>query len=237
MRPIGFSTGALAKDNFRLALHELEGKPVDSIELSALRYPELSILVTSLKELRLDSYRYIAIHAPSQFDQNEEIEVVKLLKKWIPATWPIIIHPDTVHDFDLWRSFGAQIAIENMDRRKATGRTAEELKTIFDKLPEARFCFDIGHARQFDTTMTEAYRILKLYSRRLCQVHVSEVNSTGQHDPVSYTSILAFSQVASLIAAAIPLIIESRVRPAEIDNEILKMSQAFPLSAIAGHPA
>jgi hypothetical protein len=233
MRPVGFSTGALAKADFRLALHELEGKTVNSIELSALRYRELPVLLESLTELPLDRYRYVAIHAPSQFDQLEEGQVVKLLKKLVPAKWPIIVHPDTIHSFELWRTLGSRIAIENMDRRKAIGRTAEELKTIFDKLPEAQLCFDIGHARQFDTTMTEAYRILKLYTKKLCQVHVSEVNSASQHDPVSFTSILAFSQVANLISATVPLIIESRVQPSEIENEILKMSQAFPLSAIA----
>jgi hypothetical protein len=237
MRPIGFSTGALAREDFRLALHELEGKPVDSIELSALRYAELPTLLESLKELHLNSYLYVAIHAPSQFNQVEEVEVVKLLRILAPANWPIIVHPDTIHNFALWRTFDSQIAIENMDRRKSTGRTAEELQVIFEKLPEARLCFDIGHARQFDTTMTEAYRILKLYATKLCQVHVSEVNSASQHDPISFASILAFSQVANLISETIPLIIESRVPPTEIDSEILKLRQAFPLQALTAHPA
>ncbi len=30
--------------------------------------------------------------------------------------------------------------------------------------------------------MTEAYRILREYSKRLCQVHVSEVNTASRHD-------------------------------------------------------
>src|SRR5882762_7617198 len=152
MRPVGFSTGALAKADFKLALCELEGKPVDSIELSALRYAELPVLLLALKELPLKSYRYVAIHAPSQFQKTEEHEVVSLLKKFVPSEWPIIVHPDTLHDFSLWRPFGLQLAIENMDRRRATGRTADELHVIFEKLPNARLCFDIGHARQFDTT-------------------------------------------------------------------------------------
>lgn len=237
MRPVGFSTGALARAEFRVALHELVGKPVDSIELSALRLAELPILLRALGELRLDAYSYIAIHAPSEFDHVQEVEVVNLLKAFVPSKWPIIVHPDTIHDYSLWQVLGSRIAIENMDRRKAIGRTVEELKIVFEKLPEARFCFDIGHARQFDTTMTEAYRILKSFGARLCQVHVSEVNSSSQHDPVSFASILAFAQVANLISATIPLIIESRVQPDEIENEISKMKKAFPLPAIAAYPA
>jgi hypothetical protein len=236
MRPIGFSTGALARADFRRALRELEGKPLDSLELSALRYPELPVLLNSLRDLSLSSFRYIAIHAPSEFGEHEEVEVVKLLKALVPVTWPIIVHPDTIHNYELWKSFGSQVAIENMDRRKPTGRTVEELKTIFERLPEARLCFDIGHARQFDTTMTEAYRILKLFAEKLCQVHVSEVNSASQHESVSFASILAFSQVANLISESVPLIIESRVQPDEIENEISRTKEAFPLRAIAGQP-
>ena len=228
MRPIGFSTGALAKADFKRALNELEGKPVNSIELSALRYSELPILLSALRDLPLEHYQYIAVHAPSQFQENNENEVVRLLKEFVPGDWPIIVHPDTLHDFSLWRPFGRQLAIENMDRRKEIGRTTEELRVIFDKLPEARLCFDIGHARQFDTTMTEAYRILKAYGDRLCQVHVSEVNSASQHDPLSFSAILAFLQVASLISYWIPLIIESRIAADQIDNEISKMREAFP---------
>jgi hypothetical protein len=237
MRPVGFSTGALAREEFRVALRELAGKPVNSIELSALRYPELPILLNALGELRLDAYSYVAIHAPSEFDHVQEIEVVNLLKSFVPPGWPIIVHPDTIHNYDLWKPFGSRIAMENMDRRKAVGRTTEELKIVFERLPKARLCFDIGHARQFDTTMTEAYRILKSFAPKLCQVHVSEVNSASQHDPVSYASILAFTQVANLISENTPLIIESRVEPNEIENEILKIRKAFPAPAIAAYPA
>jgi hypothetical protein len=48
MRPIGFSTGALALSDFRLALEELQGQATDSIELSALRYRELRPLLHAL---------------------------------------------------------------------------------------------------------------------------------------------------------------------------------------------
>jgi hypothetical protein len=192
MRPIGFSTGALALSDFRLALKELEGQPVNSVELSALRYRELRPLLQAIETLELTSYEYISIHAPSSFDVDQEREIIELLSTFVPRDWPIVLHPNTIHNFEAWRVFGRQLAIENMDRRKPIGRTLEELNVIFGKLPEARFCFDVGHARQFDTTMTEAYRILRTYSERLCEVHMSEVNSASRHDPLSFGAILAF---------------------------------------------
>jgi len=52
MRPIGFSTGALALSDFRLAPEELQGQATDSIELSALRYQELRPLLHLLESSR-----------------------------------------------------------------------------------------------------------------------------------------------------------------------------------------
>jgi hypothetical protein len=232
MRPIGFSTGALALSDFRLALEELRGQPVDSIELSALRYRELRPLLDGLETLPLASYKYKSIHAPSSFDGGQESEIVELLKRFVPTEWPIILHPDTIHDFSVWKTFGKQLAIENMDRRKPIGRTLEELNIIFEKLPEAALCFDIGHARQCDTTMTEAYRILREYSKRLCQVHVSEVNTASRHDPLSFAAIHAFSEVAELIPEKVPVILEARVSRDQIKAEIENAQKALPLAGV-----
>jgi hypothetical protein len=237
MRPIGFSTGALALSDFRLALKELQGQPIDSIELSALRYRELRPLLSALGTLTLTAYKYISIHAPSSFDADQELEIVDLLRSFVPNNWPIVLHPDTIHDFSAWRVFGRQLAIENMDRRKPIGRTLEELNLIFEKLPDAMLCFDIGHARQCDTTMTEAYRILRAYSNRLCQVHVSEVNTASRHDPLSFAAILAFAEVANLIPCSVPVILESRVTQDQIEAEIERAQKALPVGAMQPVPA
>ena len=106
MRPIGFSTGALALSNFRLALEELQGEATDSIELSALRYGELGPLLHALGELPLVDYKYKSIHAPSRFDPGQEVEIVDLLRPFVPSDWPIILHPDMIHDFSVWKGFG-----------------------------------------------------------------------------------------------------------------------------------
>jgi hypothetical protein len=170
----------------------------------------------------------VSLHAPSQFESDEEQKIIDLLIRLVPLNWPIIVHPDTIGSFARWRVLGGRIAIENMDRRKPTGRTADELKVIFEELPQAKFCFDIGHARQCGTTMTEAYKILRLFANRLCQVHVSEVNSSSQHERLSFSAILAFEQVAKLIPSQAPLIIESRVTESEIDPEIESVMRAIP---------
>ena len=157
MRPIGFSTGALAYADFRHGIELALSIPCEAIELSALRQPELLPMLDALDELDLSRFSYVSVHAPSQIQPECEAALSKRLLEELPRRWPIIVHPDAIHDFGLWREFNSLLCIENMDRRKLIGRTAKELDLVFKQLPDATLCFDIGHARQYDTTMTEAY--------------------------------------------------------------------------------
>jgi hypothetical protein len=79
--------------------------------------------------------------------------------------------------------------------------------------------------------MTESYRILEAYGSRLTQLHVSEVNSASQHDPITYATKLGFQSIAHLIPAHIPLIVESRVSQGEISKEINTVLESLPLFA------
>jgi hypothetical protein len=100
-----------------------------------------------------------------------------------------------------------------MDRRKSLGRTLAELGRVFDRLPEASFCFDVGHAHQVDRTMTGAFFLLRALGARLCQVHVSEVTTRGRHDPVSRPTAAAFHAVAQWIPPDVPILVEARPVP------------------------
>ena len=234
MRPIGFSSGALAYADFRRGVAMLLGKDIHLLELSALRENELDPLLDSLDELDLAQFKYVAIHAPSGFNrEREEFMVDRLAAAVFPRKWPVILHPDAVHNAGLWRKLGRFLCIENMDKRKPIGRTADELARIFELFPEATLCFDIGHARQVDATMTEAYLILTSYRDRLQQVHLSEVNTRSKHDPLSVTSVLAFRDVADLIPPQIPIILETPVPEEQIMAEIEKAAEALPITELA----
>jgi tetratricopeptide (TPR) repeat protein len=230
MRPIGFSSGALALSDFRLALELLADKAVEAVELSALREGELPVLIEALGSLNLRRYRHISLHAPSHYKPENEAAIASLLAS-VPKDWLIVLHPDAIFDFDVWEPFGGRLCIENMDRRKAVGQTPGQLQAIFGRLPEAGFCFDIGHARQCDTTMTMASLILAEFRSRLKIVHVSDVSSSSHHDPLSDGAILAFRSVASQIPESVPIIIEGRVKHEAIELEIGRVREALPLTA------
>lgn len=229
MRPIGFSTGALARGDFRRALELLETHQIEVVELSALRIDELAPLVAALPDLHLERFTFISIHAPSRFDRRTESAVIEILGDQRASAYPVVIHPDVVFTPSLWRKLGARLLIENMDKRKPVGRTVQELRSFFDLLPEARFCFDIGHARQIDPTMTEAALLLQAFGERLAEVHISEVNTASRHDPISLNASSAFRSVARYIPQDTPIILEPLIDEgqSELDIEIGRARQAL----------
>ena len=227
MDTVGFSTGSLARGDVRGAVEALSRHRTGALELSALRTSELAPLLEAIPHLPLEHYFHIAVHAPSCFDEREEQIVAARLLSVVERGWFVILHPDTIHDYTLWKAFGDRLCIENMDRRKPCGRTVEELQPVFERLPQASFCFDVAHARQCDTSMTEAYRLLSAFGDRLRQVHVSELDANSHHVRLTRAGIRACQEIADLIPVQIPVIIEAPVQPHEMDAEIGASLQAL----------
>jgi len=211
MRCIGFSTGALAYGNFEEGLRLLRKTKANAVELSALRQNELEPLVRVINTLELQQFRHISMHVPSSVTPEFEKTLLSTLSS-VPPHWLLVTHPDVITIWDEWEALGSRLCIENMDKRKPIGQTARDLRKIFNRLPAATFCLDIGHAHQVDPTMGEAVLLIEEFSARLRQLHVSEVNSESKHDPISLESASAFSVVAHLIQETVPVILESRLR-------------------------
>ncbi len=226
MRRFGFSTGALAKGDFRSAIEMLQTySSSDAIELSALRYNDFKDILESLSSLDLSRFSYKSFHAPTDF--NDEIKLIADLETVANQGFNIVVHPDVIQNFDGWNSLGSRLLIENMDSRKRTGRSCFELLHFFDKLPDAMLCFDIGHARQVDSSMIEARKILQEFGNRLCQIHMSEVDSIGIHHRMSWLSKESFTRVLSGCPIVVPIILESVVKADEIEDEIKSARSIF----------
>jgi hypothetical protein len=220
MRPIGFSTGALAKGDFTRGIDvQRRSGRINAVELSALRDHELPALVSALPSLDLQAFAYVSFHAPSKLQTLDERAVFELLLR-LPEPWPIVAHPEILRTPSLWQRLGSRLCIENMDHRKTTGRTVLELRELFQQFPDASFCLDVGHARQIDPTMASALQMLREFGGRLRQVHVSEVGPRGEHLPLGATTRIAFTTVAHRIPADCPLIIESVIPVEGIDREL-----------------
>lgn len=220
MRPIGFSSGALAKGDFQrgLDLQILETR-ITAVELSALRADELDPLVKASSRIDVSRFAYVSFHAPSKLVDMTEADGVAMLAQ-LPGTWPVVVHPDIITDFDLWATLGNRLCLENMDLRKRIGRTVDELEGVFKLLPMAGFCFDIGHARQIDPTMGVAIEMLRRFGSRLRQIHLSEVGTFGEHRAIGYLAHMAYQRVVRFVPSETPVILESIVSAAEMDREL-----------------
>src|SRR3954453_13005022 len=132
MRPIGFSTGALAKGDFETGLQlQRVFIQIDAVELSALRDRELAGLVDAIPHLDLSRFAYDSFHAPSRLQTLDEETVFELLRR-LPDSWPIVVHPEILRTAALWGALGRRLSLENMDNRKTSGRALDELRQLFE---------------------------------------------------------------------------------------------------------
>jgi hypothetical protein len=219
MRPVGFSTGALAKGDFRRALERLRATDATAVELSALRAAELAPLLAALDDLDLAPFRHVSVHAPGRFPARDEPALVETLGPIAERGWPVVLHPDAIHDPSAWEALGPLLLIENMDRRKP-GRTAAELAPLLARLPEAGLCLDLAHARQVDPTMGEAERLIERFGDRLRAIHLSELDDRGEHHRLSPASEDAFRPLARRLPAGVPVILESPFRQEDPAGEL-----------------
>jgi len=226
MGTIGYSTGSLARADVRVALGLLQPHGTDCVELSALRVHELAPLLRSLPTLPLQAYEHVSVHAPSAFTADEEREIADSLFPIALRGWLVVLHPDTIHDFAVWKRFGNRLAVENMDRRKPFGRTVDEMSPVFAALPHASFCFDVAHARQCDPSMREAFRLLEAFGDRLAEVHVSDLDTQSRHIRLSRAAVGACLELAGLIPLHVPVIVEAPVNRNEILDELMTSLEA-----------
>lgn len=226
MKPTGFSTGALAKGDFWAATDWISNTNSDAIELSALRINELGPLMIALSSLDLRQFAFRSIHAPKSYREDQEQQIVDSLLNAAQQGFHIVLHPDAIYDIGLWEAFGDMLCLENMDMRKRIGRTADEMESFFSRLPEARFCFDIGHARQVDPSMAVAYEFIERFGDRIAHLHVSEVDTAGGHWAMSMRCVAAFERLVSTMSSSVAVIIESQVKQDGIDQELHTARQA-----------
>jgi hypothetical protein len=119
--------------------------------------------------LDLTSFTFVSLHAPSRFSQHSEQRVIQLLSPEETRVYPVAVHPDVVFTPSIWRRFSDRLLIENIDKRKPVGRVVTKYEPSSNLLPDAGVCFDIGHARQVDPTMTEATLLLQNFGAHTCR--------------------------------------------------------------------
>lgn len=186
--PLGASTGMLATGaggDWAALVEEARETSGWAVELAALAEPELPGLLAWLRDAPPLPFRYLSVHAPSKARTLGDAALVDLLLPLLPRVDAIVLHPDVIGDAAPWRALGGALVLENMDARKADGRTADELAPFFAELPDAGLCLDVAHIGSIDPTLREGDRILDRFGARLRHLHVSSLDPDCHHVPLT----------------------------------------------------
>ena len=232
MHIIGWSTGALLpigdKANFPLAVETLITTPFTCIEFGVLREWELPIFLKHLPSLDISEFERVSFHT-CKLKKLTDKELFEQIEPVIELGWSIVSHPEMITDYTLWGKLGDQLHVENMDNREGTfGKNIEEMEQMFDKLPDASMCFDIGHARQVDPTMELARDLCVKFEEKVKEIHLSKINPfTYGHNPIDDSTLEAFSKVTDILPSC-PIILEYRPLT-NIEKEVKYISEKFPI--------
>ncbi len=179
----------------------------------------------AIPNMDLSRYEHVSLHSPSKFGALTERRVADLLKPCIERGIDVVLHPDAIVDYGCWRDFGELLCIENNDKRKL-GRTLDELTPVFEKLPSASWCLDLAHGRQVDSTLLEVWRMLRELRPRLREIHLSELNSKCEHEPLSMNGVWSIREIAHKIPE-VPVILEAQVSASAIASELRMAAACF----------
>jgi hypothetical protein len=185
--PLGVSTGFMgeSRGNWPEQVRQAWDVSPFAVEFSALSEGELDGLASYLDRDPRLPFRYLSIHGPSKGRTMPEAKLASFLARLADRAQAIVMHPDTIEDPENYRILGRKLVLENMDARKSTGRTPDELAPWFSVLPDAGFCFDIAHAWSLDATMTLGGELLDAFRTRLRHVHVSSMGPSLHHVPLT----------------------------------------------------
>ena len=230
MHIIGWSTGTLLPDghktDYSLAIELLNKTPFTCIEFGVLREHELPLFLEQLPDLDVSQFERVSFHA-CKLEKLSEEELLEKIEPVIERGWPIINHPNMITNYDLWRPLGSQLFVENMENRKKCGRTVKEMQSIFEELPDASMCFDIGHAKQVDPSMELARNLCLRFKDRIREIHFSEVNSACTHVAINHNTLRAFGRMTDVLPQ-VPVILESA--PAScVKDEVEYLMSELPL--------
>ena len=191
--PMGASTGVLGRgSDWERHVERACAVSGHAVELAAHDVGELAGLVAFLAARPRLPFRCVSVHAPVKGELGSDARRVEDLLE-LPATIrTIIAHPDLIGDPAPWRALGRRLVLENMDARKASGRTVAELAPVFARLPEAGFCLDVAHAHTVDPSMAGATALLDAFRGRLREVHLSSIRS-GSHVELTTEDERAFA--------------------------------------------
>lgn len=209
----GFSTGALYKADIapisKQAITVMRELGCSAIELGC-NQPERMKFLKDIEPADLAGFEYVSLHTPAISILGGADQGTRNLLGAIQAAHErlnlsaVVVHPDQVSDWSVFKHYSFPLAIENMDNRKAWGQTAADLRTLFAE-HDFKMVLDLNHCHVNDATMNLAKELYSAFKERIVESHLS-----GHHHDL-HASLYSTQQRAILEAiptSDLPIILE-----------------------------
>jgi hypothetical protein len=183
----GVATGALVtlRDDWQAAIHHVRAQGSLALELTAHNGPQITGLLdfaASVQPEYWDAFQYVSLHLPSPDHATRALwEQSVAIASQLP-TWNLVTHPNSLpDDLSLLSPIADRLCLENMDPHKPFGTTVEDLQTVFQQLPQAKFVLDIAHSHYIDPTDALGRSFVDAFHDRFAHVHASIIDHVGWH--------------------------------------------------------
>lgn len=202
----------------------------NAIELTVVDLNAAERLLALVPE-DLMHFEYISIHAPSfDFFSAEEIakfrEVLSIFEKVSKKIKidAIVVHPDTIRDWEIFAEYNLPIKLENMDWTKEVGKYVDSMQAIIEKF-DAPMVLDLNHCYTNDPTMHLAKEMFETFGGRIEEIHLSGFEQF--HEPLFKTKQLEI--LKAIPDKRLPIIIESECDTVEDAQKEFRYVQKYLL--------
>ncbi len=216
MANIGFTTGSLYRSEIpfdeRIKLYHSLG--ADAIELSFATPKQLfEYNISEEAKSNIEKFASVSIHAPwkeVRYDSGAETQAIinKLRALYNQLSIEgLVLHPNTIDDFEVLNQSGLPFLLENMDRRKSYGTHPEQFRELKRKY-NLGFVLDVEHAYEHDPSMKLAREFIEVMGDKLKHMHVSGYNESEIHVP-TYCAVNKQEITEILkIGLSVPIVLE-----------------------------
>jgi len=215
-RLIGFSTGVMfasmgpVSEAIFQIIHSIGCNHVEIHAHNEEHVDELSCNEEVLGAYVYERFKSRSVHLPAMaIDSDNALYFGRATSMFLSQDACIVIHPDFKHDFDeITTFFPRGVAVENMDNRKKAFRTLQDMRNLFVRHPELKFCFDVQHWIINDNPVSDIPKIIAEFGDRITCVHLSGIGRNKYHVPIYTVGQHDFIRALETLPPHLPIVLE-----------------------------
>jgi hypothetical protein len=211
---LGFSDGVMHKkfinklDRYKTCY--LDKYFFNSIEMHCVDESIMDFIINDLNKKLYSKFKYISLHTPSFYKENEKNIVLLKKIKQIYKKFDIkniVIHPNQITNWDILDNFlDLPLSIENMDSDKHNFTNINDFTEIIYK-KNLKITLDLNHIYDNDKSLKLAEAFQNKFKKEIVEYHVSGYNKKDKHVPIFKTKQVEI--LKTLKFKNLPVIIES----------------------------